>query len=397
MTDHVRAGTASGACDDLSAAGISFARSRSGSCAPAHWLLGAVVAAVVALGSGSAGAADAATATSAADFGGMDQLIAAAKEEGELNVIALPPDWANYGKMIDTFAQKYGLKVNSAQPDASSQDEINAANQLRGQDRAPDVFDLGSNVALRNTDLFAPYKVATWDDIPDALKDPNGLWVSDYGGYMSIGYDAGSVPAPAAVSDLLKPEYRGRVALNGNPTQASAGFHGVMMTALANGGSGDDIAPGIEFFRQLKEAGNFLPVDPTPATIASGQTPVVIDWEYLNVAQTEALKGQRDWQLIVPEGAVVGAFYVQAINKDAPHPAAARLWQEFLFSDEGQNIWLQGFARPVRLEAMVEAGTVDKEAVANLPEAKGTPVFLTQEQLAKHQQHLLENWEQAVE
>jgi putative spermidine/putrescine transport system substrate-binding protein len=397
MTDHLRAGTASGACYDLTAAGIRFACSRSGLCASAQWLLGAVAAAVVALGSGSAGAQDAATATSAADFGGMDQLIAAAKEEGELNVIALPPDWANYGKMIDTFAQKYGIKVNSAQPDASSQDEINAANQLRGQDRAPDVFDLGGNVALRNTDLFAPYKVATWDDIPDALKDPDGLWVSDYGGYMSIGYDAGSVPAPAAVSDLLKPEYRGRVALNGNPTQASAGFHGVMMTALANGGSGDDIAPGIEFFRQLKEAGNFLPVDPTPATIASGQTPVVIDWEYLNVAQTEALKGQRDWQLIVPEGAVVGAFYVQAINNDAPHPAAARLWQEFLFSDEGQNIWLQGFARPVRLDAMVEAGTVDKEAVANLPEAKGTPVFLTQEQLAKHQQHLLENWEQAVE
>jgi putative spermidine/putrescine transport system substrate-binding protein len=397
MTDHVRAGTPSGACQDFFAAGMSFAPSRSGLCAPAHWLLGAVAATVVALGSGSAGAADAATATSAADLGGMEGLIAAAKEEGELNVIALPPDWANYGKMIDTFAQKYGIKVNSAQPDASSQDEINAANQLRGQDRAPDVFDLGSNVALRNTALFAPYKVATWADIPDALKDSSGLWVSDYGGYMSIGYDAGSVPAPAAVSDLLKPEYRGRVALNGNPTQASAGFHGVMMTALANGGSADDIAPGVEFFRQLKEAGNFLPVDPTPATIASGQTPVVIDWEYLNVAQTEALKGQRDWKLVVPEGAVVGAFYVQAISKDAPHPAAARLWQEFLFSDEGQNIWLQGFARPVRLDAMVKAGTVDKEAMANLPEAKGTPVFLTQEQLAKHQQYLLENWEQAVE
>ena len=162
-------------------------------------------------GCGNAGAQDAATATSADDFGGMDQLIAAAKEEGELNVIALPPDWANYGKMIDAFAQKYGIKVNSAQPDASSQDEINAANQLRGQDRAPDVFDLGSNVALRNTDLFAPYKVATWDDIPDELKDPDGLWVSDYGGYMSIGYDAGRCPAPTHAShDLLKPEYRGQ-------------------------------------------------------------------------------------------------------------------------------------------------------------------------------------------
>jgi putative spermidine/putrescine transport system substrate-binding protein len=401
MTDHVRVRIVSGVGHDLGnlAQDTGLKKVMPGIPATAAWLLGAVAMAIVALAGGRGEAADsaAASATSAADLGGIEQLIAAAQEEGELNVIALPPDWANYGKMIETFAQKYDIEVNSAQPDASSQDEINAANQLRGQERAPDVFDLGSNVALRNTDLFSPYKVATWDDIPDALKDPDGLWVSDYGGYMAIGYDAGSVPAPVSVKDLLKEEYRGRVALNGNPTQASAGFHGVMMAALANGGSADDIAPGVEFFRQLKEAGNFLPVDPTPATIASGQTPVVIDWEYLNVAQTKALEGQRDWQLVVPEGAVVGAFYVQAIDKDAPHPAAARLWQEFLYSDEGQNIWLQGFARPVRLEAMVEAGTADKEALANLPEAKGTPVFLTQEQLERQQQYLLENWEQAVE
>ena len=200
MTDHVRAGSAP---------------------APAErWLPGAAAIAVAALACGRPGAADAATATSAADFGGMDKLVAAAKEEGKLNVIALPPDWANYGEMIETFAEKYGIKVNSAQPDASSQDEINAANQLRGQDRAPDVFDLGANVALRNTDLFAPYKVATWGDIPDALKDPDGLWVSDYGGYMSIGYDAGSVPAADDRRRPAQAGVSGKVALNGNPTQA---------------------------------------------------------------------------------------------------------------------------------------------------------------------------------
>jgi putative spermidine/putrescine transport system substrate-binding protein len=399
MTDDVRAGTVSGAAEDLAASGGGLERPQRGCRVKARWSLGVLASAAIALACSDAGAQEsaAASATSAADLGGMDQLITAAQEEGELNVIALPPDWANYGKMIETFAEKYGITVNSAQPDASSQEEINAANQLRGQERAPDVFDLGANVALRNTDLFAPYKVATWDDIPDELKDPDGRWVSDYGGYTSIGFDAGTVPAVTSVQDLLQPEFRGKVALNGNPTQAAAGFYGVMMAALANGGSADDIAPGVELFRQLKEAGNFLPVDPTPATIASGQTPVVIDWEYLNVGQRQALEGKIDWDLVVPEGAVVGAFYVQAINKDAPHPAAARLWQEFLYSDEGQNIWLQGFARPVRLQAMIDAGTVDQEALANLPEVKGDPVFLTQEQTEKHQQYLLEHWEQAVE
>ena len=341
-------------------------------------------------------AGSAAAATSAEQFGGMDKLVEAAKAEGTLNVIALPPDWANYGEMLSAFEAKYGLKIDSAQPDANSQDEINAAKQLAGQDRAPDVFDLGVNVALANTDLFAPYQVASFGDVAANLKDPDGKWVSDYTGYMSIGYDAGKVPAPTTVEDLLKPEYQGKIALNGDPTAASAGYHGVMMAALGSGGSPDDIAPGVEFFKKLKASGNLLPVDPTPATIASGQTPVVIDWDYLNTAQTSALAGKVDWKVVVPQNAVVGAYYVQAINKDAPHPAAARLWQEFLFSPEGQNIWLKGFARPVLADKMATDGTIDKDAYGKLPATVGTPVVLTQEQLTKAQDYLKANWASAV-
>jgi putative spermidine/putrescine transport system substrate-binding protein len=345
---------------------------------------------------GSAGGASAATATSLNDLGGMDKLVEAAKAEGELNVIALPPDWANYGEMLKAFGDKYDIKINSDQPDASSQDEINAANQLKGQSRAPDVFDLGSNVALANTTLFAPYKTAEFDKIPANLKDAGGAWVSDYTGYMSIGYDAGKVPAPTTVADLLKPEYAGKVALNGDPTQASAGYHGVMMANLGSGGTPDDITKGVDFFKQLKAAGNLLPVDPTPATIASGQTPVVIDWDYLNVAQTKELTGKVDWKVVVPQNAVVGAYYIQAINKDAPHPAAARLWQEFLYSADGQNIWLQGFARPVLADQMEKDGTIDKAAFSALPPTQGAPVVLTQPQLTKAQDYLKANWQQAV-
>ena len=337
-----------------------------------------------------------ATATSAEDLGGLEALATAAKAEGTLNVIALPPDWTNYDEMIKTFSSKYGIKVESAQPDASSQDEINAAQQLKGTDRAPDVFDLGPAVATANVDLFAPYKVQTWDDVPEELKDPEGRFVSDYGGLMSIGYDAGSVAAPTSVKDLLKPEYKGKVALNGDPTQAGAAFAGVVMAALGNGGSGDDVKPGVDFFKQLKKAGNFLPVDPTPATIASGQTPVVIDWDYSNAAQTESLAGKRDWKVVVPQEALHGSYYVQAINKEAPHPAAARLWQEFLYSDEGQNIWLEGYGRPVREAALVEAGTIDKAAYAKLPEADGEPVSLTEEQSTKAKEYLSTNWAKAI-
>jgi putative spermidine/putrescine transport system substrate-binding protein len=344
----------------------------------------------------AADSSGAAAAAGAADLGGMDALVAAAKKEGQLNVIALPPDWANYGEIIKAFGDKYGIKVNSAQPDASSQDEINAADQLKGQDKAPDVFDLGGAVATANVAKFAPYKSAAFADIPSNLKDPNGTWVNDYGGYMSIGYDSAKVPAPAGVADLLKPAYKGKVALNGDPTQAGAAFTGVMMASLGGGGSADDIKPGVDFFGRLKKAGNFLPVDPTPATIESGQTPVVIDWDYLNVAQGAKLTGKMNWKTVVPANAVVGSYYVQAINKDAPHPAAARLWQEFLYSDQGQNLWLKGGARPVRAQAMEKAGTIDKAAYDALPKVEGTPVFLTDAQTTKAKDYLASNWSKAV-
>jgi putative spermidine/putrescine transport system substrate-binding protein len=336
---------------------------------------------------------DAKEATSAADFGGMDGLVSAAKAEGELNVIALPPDWANYKEIIDTFSSKYGIKVNSAQPDANSQDEINAANQQKGKSTAPDVFDLGQAIALANTNLFAPYKVATFDEIPAQFKDPDGTWVNDYGGYMSVGYDSAKVPDVTALTDLMKPEFQGKVALNGDPTTASAAANGVLMSAIANGGSVDDIAPGVDFFVKLKQAGNFIPVDPTPATIESGQTPVVIDWDYLNAAETKKLP---TWKVFVPNNALVGGYYFQAINKDGPHPAAARLWQEFLYSDEGQNLFLKGLARPVRADAMEKAGTVDKALLSALPPVNGTPVIATDEQAKKMADYLGANWSKVI-
>ena len=246
---------------------------------------------------GGSGGADASSATSADDLGGMDALVKAAQKEGTLNVIALPPDWANYGNIIKAFEDKYGITINSDQPDGASQDEINSANQLKGSDRAPDVFDLGQSVALANTAMFAPYKVATFDDIPAEFKDRGRRLGQRLRRLHVDRLRLQQGPRRHHVSTTCSgPDFKGKVALNGDPTQAGAAFSGVVMASLANGGSADDIAPGVDYFKSLKDAGNFLPVDPTSATIESGQTPVVIDWDYLNAAETaEApeLEGRR--------------------------------------------------------------------------------------------------------
>lgn len=339
---------------------------------------------------------DAKTATSAEDFGGMDALVEAAKAEGQLNVIALPDTWANYGKIISAFEDKYDITVNSADPDVSSAEEITAAKNQQGQDTAPDVFDLGSAVALDNLKQFAPYQVANWDDIPEGSKEKTGLWVYDYTGLVSIGYDADAVPAPKSLDDLLGSEFAGKVALNGDPTQAGAAAAGVYLAALQSGGSADDIQPGVDFFQKLNQAGNFLPLDPTPATIASGETPVVIDWSYNNLAAATENEGQRNWKTTVLPGSAVGSYYNQAINVDAPHPAAARLWQEFIFSREAQNLYLAAGAYPSTLAAMVEADTVDQKALDAVGEMPADLVQFTPEQTEQATSLLAEKWAAAI-
>jgi len=344
---------------------------------------------------GQSGGADASTATSLSDFGSLSALETAAKAEGQLNVIALPRDWANYGEIIDLFAQRYPqITINEQSPDVSSAEEIQAAKTNDGLDTAPDVFDLGLAVALKNTDTFAPYQVQTWKDIPEALKEPTGLFVGDYGGYMSIGYDSSKFAAPASLDDLLTPAYKGAVAINGDPTQAGAAFAAVGMATVQSGGTLDDFQPGIDFFGKLQKAGNLLKVDVTTATVASGETPVVFDWDYLNAAHQ---KDNPNWKVVVFDGTGYAGYYNQAINKKAPHPAAARLWQEFLYSDEVQNLWLKGGARPVRMEAMTSAGTIDKTLAAALPQAPAKTVVPTEKQSTTAGTLLGEKWATAVQ
>lgn len=364
-------------------------------------LMGVAALALLAAGcsassSGSGGSGSSwATATSATAGGGMAKLVAAAKKEGQLNVIALPPTWANYGNIIKTFSTKYGIKVNQALPDGSSQQEVDTIKQKNGTAAAPDVVDVGASVAVANTSLFAPYKVATWSAIPAAQKNASGLWYNDYGGYMAIGYSSkfGTI---TSLSQLLGPKFKNAVALNGNPTSANAALQGVMMASIAEGGSASSIAKGVNFFHELKAKGNFSPVQATGATIKSGSTPVVFNWDYLNLP---SYVGVSNWKVFIPSNAVLGGYYNQAINKNAPHPAAARLWEEFLYSqatDGGQNLWLQGGARPVEQAAMTSNGSIDTSAAAKLPSVSGTPVFMTEGQATDAANYLAANWAKAV-
>ncbi len=298
----------------------------------------------------------------------LKELVKEAKREGKLNVIALPHDWANYGEIISTFKKKYGLAMDEQSPDGSSAQENQAVRSLKGDPRAPDVLDVGPSFAIAgaNEGLYAKYFTTNFKKVPRAMRDNRGFWVGDYWGVVSFGVNTAVVQnVPKTWQDLLKPEYRNKVALNGSPLSSGSAVAGVYSAALANGGSLNDIGPGIEFFQKLKQAGNFIPVQATPQTIATGQTPITIDWDYLNLAYIKEFPSAKI-KVQIPNG-VYGAYYCQAINATAPHPFAARLWQEFLYSDQGQLLWLKGFAHPALFQDLVKRKAIPAALLKALP------------------------------
>jgi putative spermidine/putrescine transport system substrate-binding protein len=329
----------------------------------------------------------------------MAALVKAAEKEGQLNVITLPSNWANYGNIMKNFTAKYHIKIADAIPEGSSGQEITAVQTEKGQSRAPDVVDVGTPFALEGaTDhLWAPYEVQSWSDIPADAKASNGAWYADYGGYVAIGYDPAKVKvAPTSFASLTNPAYKNMIGLNNSPTTAGAAFAAVYAAALANGGSYSNIQPGIQFFAKLKKIGNFVPTAVGgPTTVQNGTTPILIWWDYLLASEVSPVV--KGFKIVIPSDASFASYYDQAISATAPDPAAARLWEEYLYSTVGQNLWLQGFARPIELATLVQNGTVDQAAYAALPPApSGALTFPSQAQDTAAEAAVTADWAKDV-
>jgi len=337
--------------------------------------------------------------------GKMDQLAAAAKQEGQLTVIALPHDWCGYGAVLDGFKKKYGVKVNELNPDAGSGDEIEAIKANKGNKgpQAPDVIDVGLSFgpSAKKDGLLQAYKVATWETIPSDQKDAEGYWYGDYYGVLAFEVNADIVKTmPQDWPDLLKPAYKNAVALAGDPRSSNQAIQAVFAAGLSatKGTVAGAADAGLKFFAELNKAGNFVPVIGKPASLAQGATPIMIRWDYNALAGRDALKGNPKVEVIVPKSGVVAGVYVQAISAFAPHPNAAKLWMEYLYSDEGQLGWLKGYCHPIRFQDLVKSKKVPADVLAKLPPAESyaKAVFPTLEQQDQSKQAITKQWDAVV-
>ena len=326
----------------------------------------------------------------------MARLVAAAQHEGALNVIALPRDWCNYGAVIDSFASRYGIEVNESNPGGSSADAIQAIIEHRGSDgpEAPDVIDVGPAFAeaAREQGLLKPYRVRTWRTVPAATRDTAGHWYAGYYGLLAfeVNRDLVSDP-PADWADLLDPDYDQPVALGGDPRVAQQALHAVYVAAQVNGGSLDDAAPGLDFWSHVYGSGNLLLDVASAESIDAGATPIGIRWTFNALAHRDATGGDPAIEVIVPPSARVAGMYAQAISAYAPHPNAARLWMEYLYSDEGQRHFVDGYCHPIRLADLTDREAIPANELARLPDASGA-VFPTVVQLNAAADVIVSGW-----
>ncbi|WP_020393736.1 ABC transporter substrate-binding protein [Thiolinea disciformis] len=302
----------------------------------------------------------------------------AAKAEGMLTTIALPHDWCGYGDMMESFKKKYpDIKINELNPDAGSADELEAvrANKDNKGPQAPDVIDVGFSfgTTAQKEGLLQPYKVSTWDSIPAELKDAEGHWYGDYYGVLTFMVNKDIIKeSPQDWADLLKPEFKNSVALAGDPRASNQAILAVYAAGLSAGAKDAEGAAtaGLDFFAKLNKDGNFIPTIAKTGTLAQGATPIIIYWDYNGLAGRDTLKDNPPVDVVVPKSGVVAGVYVQGISKYAPHPNAAKLWMEHIYSDEGQLTYLKGYCHPIRFKDLVANNKVPKELMDKLPPAE---------------------------
>ena len=205
---------------------------------------------------------------------------------------------------------------------------------------------------------------------------------------------------PTDWADLASDEYANAVALAGDPRASAQAIQSVYAAGLAANGGDDATAAeaGLKFFGDLNAKGNFVPVIGKSASLAQGTTPIVIAWDYNLLAWRDSFQGNPEAEIIVPANGVVAGVYVQAISAYAPHPNAAKLWMEYLYSDEGQLGWLKGYCHPIRFNDLAEKGLIPQDMLDALPpaEAYAKAVFPTIDQQNAAKATITGQWDAAV-
>jgi putative spermidine/putrescine transport system substrate-binding protein len=290
-----------------------------------------------------------------------------AKAEGQLNSYGMSDDWVNLGYMWKTMEDRYS--ITHTDTDMTSAEQIT---RLDAEQDAPvlDVADIGYDFlgTLLDKGYAMTYKSPDWGTIPDNFKDPEGRWASAYWGAIAFLVNKDLVENnPQTWDDLLKPEYHDMICSR-DPRVSTYATASVLSAAYAHGGGESNVQPGLDFFKQLRESGNWREgVVLNVAAVQKGECPISLVYDFDGFAKRDATG--LPLEVIIPSDATVGMIFAQYINSRAPHPNAAKLAINYFYSDEGQIAFATGYAHPTRdvqLPAEVASKLLPESAYPNL-------------------------------
>jgi putative spermidine/putrescine transport system substrate-binding protein len=299
----------------------------------------------------------------------VDDLIAAAKQEGAINSVGMPDDWANWAATWKDITATYGLP--HVDTDMSSAEELSkfATERANASADIGDVgFEFGAIAAQRG--LAEAYKPSTWDQVPTWAKDKDGLWMLAYTGTIAFVVASDIPNPPKSWADLLTGNYKIAAGDVGKASQSNAA---VLACAIANGGNENNTAPAMDFFNKLAKQKRLLTITALPANMAKGEIQVGLMWDFNALNYRDKVGGGR-FTVQIPQDGTVTSGYTTIINKFAKHPNAAKLAREFIFSDKGQNNLAEGYARPIRVDHITLSDAAKAKLIPTSQYAKARPV-----------------------
>ena len=295
----------------------------------------------------------------------LDQIIEGAKKEGKLESVGMPGSWANWQDTWDDIERIYGIEHNDT--DMSSAEEIN---MFETEKAAPtkDIGDVGHKFGpeAKAKGVTQSYKTSYWDSVPDWAKDPDGHWMIAYTGVTTFLTNTDLVKnPPKSWQDVRNGDYKLTI---GDVLTGATGQGNVLATAYAFGGDINNIQPGIDFWKEMAKAGRIDQGDILLQRVQAGEVQVGVTWSYNALGYRDQTPNYTFHTCVPSDGAIMSG-YASIINKYAPHPHAAALAREYIFSDAGQINLAKGYAVPTRTDVVippeVEAKGISKAETAN--------------------------------
>jgi putative spermidine/putrescine transport system substrate-binding protein len=294
-------------------------------------------------------------------YSGEKALYAAAEKEGLVVSFDTGPEWANWKSLFREFKKRYP-EIELTYNDIGSAATVVALDKSRRRPQADTAYYFAASaVDAVKKDVLAPYKPVNFDKLPGVFREADGLWFTIHTLNIAFLVNKKLVKdVPTGWADLLKPEYKNTVVYL-DPRTAGVGQVAVFAAAYGNGGSVDNVKPGIDYLGKLHAAGNVQRVEGTTpyAKFLKGEIPIWIGYENDGL-KAKYVDGMGDnVEVVIPKEASVSAPYAISLVKNGPNPEGGKLWLNFIMSEAGQNLFAQGFVRPsvpgVNLSADVKA------------------------------------------